>query len=134
LFNFDGTELDSGTVAEFMAARFIDLPCVVLRSDFRKAGDQNIDGEAWNLMLSGYPGTVTLSFDSMNEYQRAFRGKETFEALKCFYTEMAEKIVAAYGTTLGECEVVEFSNCESQPHFIESIGGCTVFIIQSTFP
>ena len=36
LFNFDGTELDSGTVAEFMAARFIDLPCVIFRSDFRK--------------------------------------------------------------------------------------------------
>ena len=106
LFNFDGTELDSGTVAEFMAARFIDLPCVVLRSDFRKAGDQNIDGEAWNLMLSGYPGTVTLSFDSMNEYQRAFRGKETFEALKCFYTEMAEKIVAALDEVYGRKPVL----------------------------
>ena len=47
---------------------------------------------------------------------------------------LAEKIVAAYGTTLGECEVVEFSDGEFQPHFIESIRGCTVFIIQSTFP
>ena len=47
---------------------------------------------------------------------------------------LAEKIVAAYGTTLGECEIVEFSDGEFQPHFIESIRGCTVFIIQSTFP
>ena len=47
---------------------------------------------------------------------------------------LAEKIVAAYGTTLGECEVVEFSDGEFQPHFSESIRGCTVFIIQSTFP
>ena len=47
---------------------------------------------------------------------------------------LAEKIVAAYGTTLGECEVIEFSDGEFQPHFIESIRGCTVFIIQSTFP
>ena len=46
---------------------------------------------------------------------------------------LAEKIVAAYGTTLGECEVVEFSDGEFQPHFIESIRGCTVFIIQSTW-
>lgn len=47
---------------------------------------------------------------------------------------LAEKIVAAYGTTLGECEVVEFSDGEFQPHYLESIRGCTVFIIQSTFP
>ena len=47
---------------------------------------------------------------------------------------LAEKIVAAYGTTLGECEIVEFSDGEFQPHFIESIRGCTVIIIQSTFP
>ena len=40
LFNFDGPELDSGTVVEFMFAKFADIPCVVLRSDFRAAGDQ----------------------------------------------------------------------------------------------
>ena len=41
LFNFDGTELDSGTVVEFMFAKFADIPCVILRSDLRKAGDGN---------------------------------------------------------------------------------------------
>ncbi len=39
LFHFDGTELDSGTVAEFMLAKFADIPTVLLRTDFRKAGD-----------------------------------------------------------------------------------------------
>ena len=106
LFNFDGTELDSGTVAEFMAARFIDLPCVIFRSDFRKAGDQNIDGEAWNLMLSGYPGTVTVSFDSMNKYQSIFRETDTAEALKRYYVEMAEKIVAALDEVYGRQAVL----------------------------
>ena len=106
LFNFDGTELESGTVAEIMAARFIDLPCVVFRSDFRKAGDQNIDGEAWNLMLSGYPGTVTVTFDSMNKYQSAFRDKDASDALKCYYTEMAEKIVAALDEVYGRDPVL----------------------------
>ena len=47
---------------------------------------------------------------------------------------LAEKIVAAYGTTLGECECLEFSDGEFQPRYTESIRGCTVFIIQSTFP
>lgn len=47
---------------------------------------------------------------------------------------LAEKIVASYGTTLGEMEVLQFSDGEFQPCFNESIRGCTVFLIQSTFP
>lgn len=47
---------------------------------------------------------------------------------------LAEKIVAAYGTTLGDVEVLNFSDGEFQPRYTESIRGCTVFIIQSTFP
>lgn len=47
---------------------------------------------------------------------------------------LAEKIVASYGTTLGDAEVLCFSDGEFQPRFNESIRGCTVFIVQSTFP
>ena len=47
---------------------------------------------------------------------------------------LAEKIVASYGSTLGDVEVLQFSDGEFQPRFDESIRGCTVFIIQSTFP
>lgn len=47
---------------------------------------------------------------------------------------LAEKIVESYGTTLGKCDVLQFSDGEFQPRFDESIRGCTVFIIQSTFP
>lgn len=34
LFNYDGTELDSGTVVEYMFAKFADKPAVLLRTDF----------------------------------------------------------------------------------------------------
>lgn len=47
---------------------------------------------------------------------------------------LAEKIVEKYGTELGNAEVLEFSDGEFQPSFNETIRGCTVFIIQSTFP
>jgi len=47
---------------------------------------------------------------------------------------LAEQIVASYGTELGDSEVLQFSDGEFQPSFNESIRGCTVFIIQSTFP
>ena len=47
---------------------------------------------------------------------------------------LAEKIAAEYGTTLGDSDVLQFSDGEFQPAYNESIRGCTVFIIQSTFP
>lgn len=47
---------------------------------------------------------------------------------------LAEKIANAYGIELGKSTVCEFSDGEFQPAFDESIRGCTVFIIQSTFP
>ena len=47
---------------------------------------------------------------------------------------LAEKIVEIYGTELGNSDILEFSDGEFQPSFNESIRGCTVFIIQSTFP
>lgn len=47
---------------------------------------------------------------------------------------LAEQIVSSYGTVLGNSEILQFSDGEFQPSFNESIRGCTVFIIQSTFP
>lgn len=47
---------------------------------------------------------------------------------------LAERIAKSYGTELGDSSVLEFSDGEFQPAFNESIRGCTVFIVQSTFP
>ena len=47
---------------------------------------------------------------------------------------VAEKIAANFGVDLGDSQVLEFSDGEFQPAFDESIRGCTVFIVQSTFP
>ena len=47
---------------------------------------------------------------------------------------LAKKIAAIFGTTLGQSEVLRFSDGEFQPCYNESIRDCTVFIIQSTFP
>ncbi len=66
VFQFDGCELDSGTVAEFMAAKFADIPSLLLRTDFRRAGDRN--EEPWNLMCSFYPRTESLVVDALELY------------------------------------------------------------------
>ncbi len=71
LFNFDGTDLDSGTVVEFMFAKMLDIPSVLLRSDFRASGDQERAGDDWNLMCSFYPRVRKVQFNAMAWYQEA---------------------------------------------------------------
>ena len=71
LFNFDGTDLDSGTVVEFMMAKMLDIPSVLLRSDFRASGDQEREGDDWNLMCSFYPRSRKVQFNAMAWYQEA---------------------------------------------------------------
>jgi ribose-phosphate pyrophosphokinase len=47
---------------------------------------------------------------------------------------LAESIAKSYGIPLGQTNVLRFSDGEFQPSYLESVRGCTVFIIQSTFP
>jgi nucleoside 2-deoxyribosyltransferase len=67
LFHFDGSDLDSGTVIEFMIAKFADIPAVILRSDFRSGGDQA--EQPWNLMASYYPRTEVVIVDALRSYK-----------------------------------------------------------------
>jgi len=70
IFNFDGTELDSGTVVEFMLAKFADIPAVILRTDLRAAGDQaSARRDPWNLMASFYPRTEVVRAASLIDYR-----------------------------------------------------------------
>ncbi len=46
---------------------------------------------------------------------------------------LAEQIASHYGAPLGDSHVVRFSDGEFSPWFNESVRGCDVFIIQSTF-
>jgi ribose-phosphate pyrophosphokinase len=47
---------------------------------------------------------------------------------------LGEMIARSYGTDLGKTIVTRFSDGEFQTRYDESVRGCTVFIIQSTFP
>lgn len=46
---------------------------------------------------------------------------------------LADQIASHYGADLGDLQVVRFSDGEFSPSFDESVRGCDVFIIQSTF-
>ena len=73
LFNFDGSELGSGAVVEYMYAKMLDIPTVILRTDFRHSGDQGSGGDPWNLMVSFYPRTRLRHLDGMRWYQESLR-------------------------------------------------------------
>jgi hypothetical protein len=96
VFNFDGTELDSGTVVEFMMAKFADIPCVLLRTDIRAGGDQRRD--PWNLMCSFYPRTVVVRSDSLGHY----RAVNVRHALAEHATRLAGQFSTASAQTMCE--------------------------------
>jgi nucleoside 2-deoxyribosyltransferase len=82
VFNFDGPELDSGTVVEFMFAKFADLPAVLLRSDTRNATDRRAD--PWNLMASYFPRTTSVIVPGLANYRGALqrrRGRQLEHAV-----------------------------------------------------
>lgn len=67
LAQFDGLELDAGTVAEFMMAKFLGKPTVILRSDSRRMSNDSFD-EPYNLMVKNYPRTKVVHIDSLFDY------------------------------------------------------------------
>ena len=73
LFSFDGPDLDSGTVAEFMLAKFADIPSVILRSDRRGASDRS---PQWNPMANYFPRTIILTLDGLASYKAILRKRQ----------------------------------------------------------
>jgi nucleoside 2-deoxyribosyltransferase len=92
IFNFDGSEIDSGTVVEFMVAKFADIPALLLRTDFRRGGDQG--GDPWNLMLSFYPRTKTCCLDGMALYKSTLaQGLDPVAAADGMLDQIAAQVV-----------------------------------------
>ena len=87
--NFDGVELDSGTVAEFCCAKMLDLPAVLFRTDFRNGVERPGAVVPWNLMISAYPRTVNLIINGMDELVRCGRDLEQYHAA------IAEQVISA---------------------------------------
>ncbi len=61
LFNFDGSELGSGAVVEYMYGKMLDIPTVILRTDFRHGATSDptpIPGTSWCRFFRA-PGSST---------------------------------------------------------------------------
>lgn len=68
---FDGLELDAGTVIEFMLAKFLGKPTVILRCDSRRLGGESLD-EPYNLMVKNWPRTTEVHYDSLIKFTGGF--------------------------------------------------------------
>lgn len=82
LFTYDGAKLDSGTVVEFMIAKFADIPPVILRTDLRGGGDQaskDSPGQPWNLISSFWLRTTSVVVDAMLENKQALAGAQSID-------------------------------------------------------
>ena len=94
LGNFDGPDLDSGTVAEFLFAKMLDMPAVLLRTDFRCPAESSTSPDPWNLMCSGYPRTRSLVLHGMELWHSAASDGKKGEALvRAYHNSIAEKII-----------------------------------------
>ena len=113
LFNFDGVDLDSGTVVEFMVAKALDIPCVLLRTDFRNGG--YLFGDDWNLMVCGFPRSEIIKHNSIIIYNEVgiegMHNKIATSIIESFEKVMQEKsffnsrdeIVSAYQHVVKMC-------------------------------
>lgn len=132
LFHFDGTELDSGTVVEFMVAKFLDIPSVIVRSDFRASGD---GGDPWNLMASFYPRTKNILVDSMAMYQNHLRKTgvtalmpeaAAYSTTACLSAgrDLAAQIVAAFNEVIAMPSTMQPTHREAVYEWIvRAVGG-----------
>lgn len=103
IFNFDGANLDSGTVVEFIYAKMLDVPCVLLRTDFRSAGEGNAEQDPWNLMASHWPRSRVLKLHGMAEYQSARKAARTMRGgIDKMYRQMAAQIVESLDAVRAE--------------------------------
>jgi nucleoside 2-deoxyribosyltransferase len=71
LIRFDGLELDSGTVVEYMMAKFLGKPTVILRSDFRSVSFLPQCGP-YNSMVRNWPRTIEIHLNSFGMWAELF--------------------------------------------------------------
>lgn len=66
----NGTDLDSGTVVEYMISKMLDKPAVFLRTDYRESVClSNQEKLPFNPMVTNYPRTETVLIDGLTVYK-----------------------------------------------------------------
>ncbi len=106
IFQFDGSDLDSGTVAEFMTAKIADIPSVILRTDLRRSGDRN--SRPWNLMCDSFTRTEALVVDAMALYSELSKreGATAIQAIQSVVENLATMLIEKLDTVVASARVL----------------------------
>ncbi len=132
--NFDGTDLDSGTVVEFCFAKMLDIPALLLRTDFRHSGDHSLpDTEPWNLMCSHYPRTRVLHLNAMALYHDCHANAGQGSMLEKYYSRLAEKCVAELDAVTSERSWLKKDQLANQFRMaLNAVGGSVIQLFPET--
>ncbi|MEG2075552.1 MAG: nucleoside 2-deoxyribosyltransferase [Victivallaceae bacterium] len=127
LANFDGPDLDSGTVLEFAYAKMLDLPAVLLRTDFRRCGDAaSAELSPWNLMCSGYPRSENLTLHGMLMYHEAcLCSTDALEQIKIYHEAIARRIMEKFSVVIAKKSFMQGDfeqTCQWYELAVKSIG------------
>ena len=131
LFHYDGPELDSGTVVEFLFAKFADIPSVLLRTDFRKGGDQGED--PWNLMTSFFPRTEVITLDAMSIYKEAFAENEA-SASELLHSKAGSAASAVMTRVIAKKVIPALERVIAMPPILQREKAATVYEWLSVMP
>jgi nucleoside 2-deoxyribosyltransferase len=99
LFMFEGMNLDEGMLIEFGFAKALGMPTVVVRTDFRKAGDQEGNvSENWNLMCSDFPQHGVVTTCSIADYGAVISRDSAgvVDVMESLYTPVAGKVLSEF--------------------------------------
>ncbi|MBC2596215.1 nucleoside 2-deoxyribosyltransferase [Ruficoccus amylovorans] len=114
LFCFDGDDLDSGTVVEYMMAKFADIPTVIVRSDFR-TGVGDAKDYPWNLMACFYPRTEVEIIDAMSIYQNIFKEFPLTEAADMLIERRSSDVAKTLVRVIAQAVVDAFDRVLETP-------------------
>jgi len=92
LFNFDGTDFENGSVAEFMTAKFADMPTVILRTDYRGCCAQENRLPKWSMMVNDFPRTEVEVVDAAAIYEAVFAEFPMTEAREVLIEERSSEV------------------------------------------
>ena len=138
LFNFDGSELGSGAVVEYMYAKMLDIPAVILRTDFRHGGDQRPDMDPWNLMVSFYPRTRVRHLDGMEWYQQSLgEGGDAAAVSARYHRRIAIEVIGLLDEVCGDEPVMERGSESAKDVYrwaLRFAGGGLVRLMESDGP
>ncbi len=99
LLMFENMSLDEGILIELGFAKALGVPTLVVRTDFRKAGDQegNIS-ENWNLMCSDWPMHRMVTSCSIEELSKSLiaNGLSLLNVLNDLYAPLASRAISAF--------------------------------------